>query len=233
MRKLLLVSTIAALPFAANADPLFGIGSDFTVFGTAGGTSFDNTAVVFQPGTQAIAPNLNLTISIIPDPSTAQSEWIQLVYTAPAGQITPGGGFFQLETVGIPTVVATNFIGDMSQWLNAAGVALTQTPGPNGLFNQTLMPNPVPGGIPGQAEGTLGFVSPNPVGPLPQLGGFADNLGFSLGNNGIDVTTVASFVEGLQFDPQVPVTPPGVPEPASLALLGFGVFGLLTLRRRR
>jgi PEP-CTERM motif len=238
MKRLLSAATIAVGAIwagavtPASADPLFGIGSDFTVFGTAAGTSFDNTAVVFNPGTQLIAPNLDLTIKITPDPSTAQSEWVTLTYTtANGGQLTPGGGFFQLETVGIPTVVATNFIGDASQWF-AGSTVLTQT-GTTGLFGQTLMPNPVPGGPAGQAEATLGFVSPFPVGPLPQLGAFADDLGFDLGNHGVDVTTVTGFSEALQFDPQQLVPPPSVPEPSSIALLGVGVLGAGFVARRK
>jgi hypothetical protein len=231
MRKLLLASTIAVIPLLAHADPLFTLGADFTITGTGSPGTFSDV-VPFTVGNHSVdggAANVNITIT--PDPSTPQSEWAVFTISATTGQLSPTGGDWSFDLTGIPAAIPLNFVGDASQWF-AGSTVLTQSP--TGVFGQTLMPNPVPGGPAGQAEGTLGFVDPiGGPGPLPELGGFANPFS-QLSNHGIDPTTVTGFSEALQFAPQVPIPPPsGVPEPAALALLGVGLLGMGATRLRR
>jgi hypothetical protein len=226
MRRLLLASTIVALPVIAQADPLFTIGSNFTVTGTGSPTDFSEV-VAFTAGDHSIDNGLaNLNIAIVPDASTPQSEWAVFTITATSGALSPTLGDWSFDLLGIPAAVPLNFTGDASQFFAGATV-LSQSP--NGVFGQTLMSNPVPGGPAGQAEGTLGFVDPIGSGPLPELGAFIDPFSI-LSGHGIDPSTVTGFSEALQFAPQSPVA---TPEPAALSLIGTALVGFGVIGRRR
>jgi len=221
------VLMVAALPAIAQADPLFAVGTNFTVTGSGSPGDF-NEVIPFTAGNHSIDGGLaNLNIAIVADPSTPQSEWAVFTITATSGALSPTGGFWSFDLVGIPAAVPVNFIGDASQFFSGSTV-LSQT---TGVFGQTLMPNPVPGGPAGQAEGTLGFSAPFAAGPLPQLGAFISPFS-QLSGHGIDPASVTGFSEALQFAPQTPLT---TPLPAALPLFagGLGALGLLSLRRKR
>jgi hypothetical protein len=134
--------------------------------------------------------------------------------------------FFRL---GGPRGAFRDSIGDARQFF-AGNTVLAQLP--NGVFGETLMPNPPRGGPAGQAEGMLGFVDVLPTGPVPQLGAFIDPFTL-LSGHGIDPAAVSAFSEALQFAPQALIPPTGAPEPEAAAILGIGVLGLLTVRNRR
>ena len=234
MRKELVYTAalgLLAMVGTARADPLFTLGNNFTITGSNTPVNVNDT-IPFTLGNHALGGGaLNLNISIVPDPSTSQSEWVVFTYTA------TNGGFFgntgagwNLDETGIPAAIPLNFIGDGTQWFNGS-TALSQT-GTHGVFSQTLMPNPVPGGT-GQSEGTLGFVSPiGGPGPLPLLGSFMTSANL-LDPHGIMSAQVTGYAEMLQFAPQTPIPPVGTPEPATIASLGLGVLGLLAVRNRR
>ena len=221
---------LMTLASAAHAQ-LFTNGGSFTV-NTENSPFSSSDVVAFSPGTTQLIDGgtLLLTISVInaPDFATTGAQWAVFSY------MTPNGGMlsqdnnqnWSIEQVDIPTLVATNFIADFTQWTNPSDPINQISP----IFGQTLMVNPVPGGT-GNGEGTLGFVDPNPAGPLPQLGAFADP--FQLVLNGLSGIPTG-FTQALEFEPQTAITP-GVPEPSTWVLMGtgFAALGFAAFRRRR
>jgi PEP-CTERM motif len=225
MRKLLLAATMAALPIVAHADPLFTLGDDVTITATNSPDSF--TAVVpFTPGVYSVDNSAaSVSIAIVPDPSTSQSEWAVFTITAASGSLSQSNASWSFNITGIPAAVPSNLIGNATQFLSGSTV-LAQTGTGSGIFGQTLMTDPVPGGT-GQAEGNVGYVDPLGSGPLAELGSSIDPFG-ALQFFGIASGDVTGFTEALQFAPETPA-----PEPASIAILGIGLLGFRMVRRRR
>jgi hypothetical protein len=155
------------------------------------------------------------------------AEWAVFNYqtVSPNLPLSVSGEDWSINQVGMPAAVPLNFIADYSQWQGPNGANIPQT---GGIFNQTLMANPVPG-MTGNGEGSSGFVNPVGSGPLGSLGGFADPFDIVL--NGLPAAQVNGFTQALEFSP---VTP-SAPEASTWAMmvLGFAGLGLMGWRGSR
>ncbi len=83
----------------------------------------------------------------------------------------------------------------------------------------------------GTGVGDNGFIDAFPAGPLPSpsFTTFLNPFGL-LDGDGVPSADVTGFYLAVEFSPQVVVP---TPEPASLAVLGSGLFAFGLLRRRR
>jgi hypothetical protein len=160
-----------------------------------------------------ITPSLSVGLTSLPNP------------------LSPTGGNWSFNITGIPAAVPLNLIGEARQFFNGGDDVLSQAS--PGIFGETLMPTPIPGGTPGQVEASLGFVDAiGGPGPLPALGSSINPFTLLSGHD-IDPTQFSDFAAAFQFAPQALIPPTGAPEPAAAAILGIGVLGLLAVRNRR
>jgi PEP-CTERM motif len=217
---------LAASPWQPSRAALFVPGSTFQVEGTNSPGTFTNTANL-TPGTTSLDGGaLSLTFSIVPNGS---NEWLVFSYSTTSGApLSQPSQDWSINQVGLDAAVPINFIAAFAEFLDN-GTALTPTSAIFAGSGYSVMPNPVPGGV-GIGQGNSGFVDPIPAGPVGALGAFIDPFG-ALDGTGIPSADVNGFYQALEFAPQTVVT---TPEPASLALIGSGLFafGLLWRRRR-
>lgn len=237
MRKLLLASAIAALPFAAHAG-LFTAGSSITISGTdaADGNSFSNVvSLPTSPGAISYPiDNGNETVTIYDIPTSGGGDWLMFSYqTRNGGNLAAGNGSWKLEESAFSSPVGTLFDAAFGQFYSSGGVLLTPT---NGVFpGYAAESNPIPGaaGLGFASTGIGPTFAPAPIAANTALDFFAFLSPFSqLTGDGINPNLVTGWVQALHFDPQAPPPPLGASEPASLALLGFGLLGLVAARRR-
>lgn len=220
MRKLLLASTIALLPIAAQAE-LFNLGTSYNVQanGVTGGNV--NTSTPLQAGSVALTTVLDLTTSIIATPGGG--EWLVFDFHTADGQPLSAGGNFDLHEIGLPAAVPVNFDAAFAA-ADINGVQQTWTGSPFGGYTPSTNP------LLGTGLNAGPFTADFPAGPLGDFFTFIDPFSQLLGCCGLNTPNLTSYEQAWHFDPQQVVE---TPEPGTAAILGFALLGTIYYARRR
>jgi hypothetical protein len=226
MRKLLLgTAALAAITASVvtwatpcEADPVFELGSTFTVQGNDFPTNFTGATATLGTPTTINAGQLQLSETFTP--VSASQEWVVFDFATASGGPIIGNGTanFSMAISGVATTAPAVLSNPFAYFTSNGTPFGPLTPG-SGFGVEA---NPITGT--GQVLDFVGF-SPGAPSSTFSLNIFSDPASF-LATVGVDPTTANDFHFGALL------TLP-VPEPASLGILASGVVGLGAMRRRR
>lgn len=219
--------TLALAPLAAGAQQQTATASNANVNAQA--------AFTFGNGTLTITLTNMLATTAVGNSAQAISD-LMFTLTNAAGTVgttTASGQLGNVSTSGVVTYVA----GSPTRWLGAGGQGEFTVNGANvtleaiggGQPTQMILPNIANGGTyTGANQGVSNF-SPYVIGPATftlALSGVTANTRVSAAQFSFG-TGPDSFVQGTLSNTAT------VPEPATIALVGIGLFGVGVMRRRR